>query len=130
MMKAVHKYSGNGKYKICLDVTETEGHGLICVLTGGELPHLGGVALASPGTELHGSLLSSCDVWSVTIPGHKDTELAQMLAKKLCTATQEPVSVNAGVHVNGAQKEEVEQLCANSMKTVELFLSEYLAQEH
>lgn len=30
-MKAVHKYSGNGKYKICLDITETEGHGLICV---------------------------------------------------------------------------------------------------
>lgn len=117
---------GNGKFQIKLDAHLTDGNGLMIIIMGGELPHLGGVALASPGVVLHNKVLSHCDMWTMTVPGHKDVELAQTIAKKICIATGEPVMVSLGVHVDDASAEEIRTLCDNCMRVTDLFLDKYL----
>lgn len=47
-----------------------------------------------------------------TVPGHKDAEAAAV-ARRLCIATGEPVSVAAGIHVDDAGPEQIEVLMQN-----------------
>lgn len=127
MIREIHgKTYGKGKYAVNLEIFDTQGSGLVVFASGGEFPHLGGVALASPGIELHGGILSSCDLWTMTVPGHKDAELARNIAKKLCKATGESVSVSVGIHTDHATNEEIKVLCDNAMMAADLFLEEYL----
>ncbi len=116
---------GAGKYAVSMSVHVTTGNGLAVFISGGERPHLGGVALASPSTEIDGQQLSSCDLWTLTVPGHKDAQLAQKIAKKLCTALGEPVSVSLGVHVEHATMDDIKLLCDNVEAAADLFLKEY-----
>ncbi len=124
----ISKTYGTGKYMVNISVHVTKGAGLAVFISGGESPHLGGVALASPGVMLDGQVLSRCDLWTVTVPGHKDAELAQKAAKKICIATGEPVSVSLGIHVDNAADEDIKRLCDHAEAAVDLFLKEYLRQ--
>ena len=117
---------GDGKYIVNISVHDTNGSGLAVFVRGGDKPHLGGVALASPGIEMHGRTLSKCDLWTITGPGHKDAELAQRIAKKICIASGEPVSVSLGIHVENATPEEIELICSNVDAGVDVFLQKYL----
>ena len=117
---------GNGKYIVNISVHDTNGAGLAVFVRGGDKPHLGGVALASPGIEMHGRTLSKCDLWTITVPGHKDAEFAQRIAKKICIASGEPVSVSLGIHVENATPEEIELICTNVDEGVDVFLQKYL----
>lgn len=105
-----------------LTVHETDGHGLECLLTGGELPHVGGVAVASPRPKTSGTGLT-CDMWVVSLPGHKDAELAQPLAKRLCIASEQPVSLTVGLHVDHADEADIQALCENCHQAVEQYLA-------
>lgn len=128
-MRTISKSYGSGKFRIRLDAFSTAGHGLTVVITGGESGHLGGAALANPGIAVHGKILSHCDLWTLTVPGHKDAELAQKVAKTICTSTEEPTLVSAGIHVENASKEEIKLLCDNCMKAVDSFLNEYCGEK-
>jgi len=102
--------AGEGDLRVTLSVTDTDGQGLVCFLYGGTLPHVGGHALASPGPLLHGAQLSRADLWVTTVPGHKDADAAAAVARRLCIATGQPVSVTAGIHVDNATGDEVKAL--------------------
>ncbi len=117
---------GKGKHVVEVTVHDTDGWGLVVFVRGGEKPHLGGVALASPGGKAHGQKLSSCDLWTITVPGHKDAELAQKIAKKICKASGEPVSVSLGIHVEQAEAKDIELICMNADAAVTAFLQKYL----
>jgi len=69
--------------------------------------------------------LSSCDEWTLTLPGHKDFSVANAIAKKLCLATKEPVSISAGIHIDNASKEEIQTLFDNCIEAADLFLKQY-----
>ncbi|MBS5957850.1 MULTISPECIES: hypothetical protein [Clostridia] len=125
-MTMITETYGNGKYIVNISVHDTNGAGLAVFVRGGDKPHLGGVALASPGIEMHGRTLSKCDLWTITVPGHKDAELAQRIAKKICIASGEPVSVSLGIHVENATPEEIELICTNVDEGVDVFLQKYL----
>lgn len=116
---------GEGRYTVHLDAHTTNGAGLSVFVYGGDLAHLGGVALASPGVTLHGSRLSNCDMWTMTVPGHKDAELAQRLAKQLCVATGEPVCVSLGLHIDNATKDDIHTLCETAAIAAARFLEDY-----
>lgn len=118
-MRTFSVTAGEGELRVTLDVMATEGQGLACFLYGGTLPHVGGQALASPGPLLHGQQLSRCDLWTATVPGHKDAEAAGAVARKLCIAVGQPVSVAAGVHVDNATSEQVKQLYDNCLAAAE-----------
>ena len=103
---------GQGRTQVRLEALDT-GNGICLCLTGGEAPHVGGVVLAAPRPSLTGQG-NSCDLWTATVPGHKDVYLAQKAAGKLCTELQVNVS---------ATEQELEIIGENAMEA----LDEYIA---
>ena len=116
---------GEGRYQLRLRALAADGNGLVVFITGGERPHLGGTALASLPPQGCGDL-SNCDTWDITLPGHKDKELARELARKICLALGEPVSVNVGIHTDNASGEEIKCLCNQAEELAERFISQYI----
>lgn len=114
--------AGQGRFQVTLTVHETGGHGLECLLTGGELPHVGGVAVACPRPKTSGTGLT-CDMWVISLPGHKDAELAQPLAKRLCVASGQAVSLTAGLHIDHAGQADIQALCDSCRQAVERYLA-------
>lgn len=121
----INIYAGNGKYRITLDVYSTDGHGLSGFLHGGTLSHVGGVALVTPGALVDGKKLSSCDEWTITVPGHKDFAAANAVAKKICLAVNEPVAICCGIHIDNAGSEDVKILMDNCSTAADMFIEQY-----
>lgn len=113
--------AGEAPFRITLAVHETAGHGLACVLTGGELPHVGGAVFAFPSPRLEGEG-NTCNLWTACAPGHKDDFAAGLVAKMLCEATGQNVCVTAGIHVDRAGDAEIRTLCANCRLVAEQYL--------
>jgi len=61
------------------------------IITGGDKPHIGAVALGIPSKD--GSIISTN-----TLGGHKETELALRAAKKISEKRQVIVNVSCGIH--------------------------------
>ena len=112
-MRTVSVTAGKAPLAVTLNVISTDGQGLACFLYGGTLPHVGGQALASPGPMLHGEQLSRVDLWTATVPGHKDAEAAAAVARILCLECGEQVSVAAGIHVDDATADDLGILLLN-----------------
>ena len=122
-MKSLRRINvGDGKFQVSLSVEETDGHGINCLLVGGEQPHIGGVAVASPRLKRDGEG-HTCDIWLVSLPGHKDAELAMTLVKLLCVSLLQPVCLTVGIHIEGATPEGIDELCNNSKKAVTEYLN-------
>lgn len=113
---------GEGDFAVTAEATSTAGEGLSCFVYGGTLPHVGGMALAAPGPTLHGRQLSRADVWSATVPGHKDAEAARQVARRLAIALQQPVSVSCGIHVDDATADDLALLGRNIDGAVDALL--------
>lgn len=110
---------GDGDMRVTLEAATTDGQGLCCFLYGGTLPHVGGQALACPGVAVRDRQLSRCDLWTATVPGHRDVEVAAAVARRLCLAYDEPVSVTAGIHVDDATPEQVQTLYDNCLRAAD-----------
>ena len=106
---------GEGRYQVRFRVLTADGNGLVVFITGGERPHLGGTALASLPPQGCGDL-SSCD-------------MARELARKICLAVGEPVSVNVGIHTDNASGEEIRYLCSQAGELAERFISQYIVNK-
>lgn len=113
--------AGEAPFRVTLTVHETDGHGLACVLTGGELPHVGGAVFAFPSPRLEGDG-STCNLWTACAPGHKDDFAARLVAKMLCEATEQTVSVSAGLHVDNAGEAGIRTLCDNCRLAAQQYL--------
>ena len=124
-------HAGEGRCAITLEATVApNGQGIACFVYGGEVPHVGGTALAAPGPLLNGKRLSRADVWTATVPGHKDAVLAQTVARRLAIACQTGVSVAAGVHVEDATPDDLRHIGANADAAVEDLLHELGVSEN
>ncbi|OPZ71061.1 MAG: hypothetical protein BWY80_01396 [Firmicutes bacterium ADurb.Bin456] len=70
-----------------------------CVaITGGEIPHLGAVALGVPRPSLQDSGRTSATVSVLTLTGHKEDEIARPAAYFLASRLKTPVVVSCGIH--------------------------------
>lgn len=74
------------------------GRDLCVAVTGGDRPHLGCAALASPHPGITDPSVSSATVSTLNLPGHRDDRLADSIAKTLSSALSRPVAVLCGVH--------------------------------
>lgn len=81
--------------------------------------------MAAPAAKIRGKRLSGCDLWVSTVPGHKDAEAAAAVARRICLATREPVSVVAGIHVDNATAEQIQRLLAACEAACDAFLARY-----
>jgi hypothetical protein len=78
---------------------------------------------------LHGSQLSRADLWVATVPGHKDAEAASAVARRLCIACGQPVSVAAGIHVDDATPEQVKTLYGNCLAVADAAVAQLSVEE-
>lgn len=74
------------------------GEDLCVAVTGGDRPHLGCAALALPHPGITGPSIPSATVSTLNLPGHRDDQLANRMAKALSAALSHPVAVLCGVH--------------------------------
>ncbi len=68
------------------------------VITGGEIPHLGAVALGVPRPSLKDPGRISATVSVLTLTGHKEDEIARPAALFLASSLKAPVVVSCGIH--------------------------------
>lgn len=88
---------GEGKYTLTAEIVDT-GEGLSVTLTGGDKTHVGGIAISTPDGKVE----------QISLPGHRDVEVAAPMAKRLAEKYRVPVSVVAGIHINNATAEDIE----------------------
>jgi len=115
--------AGEGKHRISLEVHFTDGRGLCIFLHGGERPHVGGVALAVPREKSSHDGLTT-DTSLLCAPGHKDVILAADIAKIIAIASNQIVTVTAGVHVDNADANSLQLLTANAQMAARTFITE------
>lgn len=121
-MRTVVATVGEGRLKVTCQLTTTDGQGLVAFVYGGERPHVGGQALAAPAAPIGERRLSSCDLWSATVPGHLDVEVAAAVARRLCLDAHEVVSCTVGIHVDGASAAEIDRLCSSALEAAQAAL--------
>lgn len=114
-MKPIELHEGSGRTRVRLSA-EYMGSDLIVRLYN-ENPHAGAVALA----EYHpDERRASTSV--LTRYGHKDDTVAQLAAHKICRHIKKPVCAIAGIHVDCATPEEIEEILRNCARLVDRFL--------
>ncbi|MFW9946583.1 MAG: hypothetical protein ACFFBZ_12970 [Promethearchaeota archaeon] len=106
------------KWKVDLNSFEM-GDGLVLMLTGGNKPHIGAVALAIPYKQTSSASLLS-------VYGHKDGEIAKPIAEKVSKVIRKTIVVIVGIHLDNATKEDIQQFINNSNNEVDKFLNDYV----
>lgn len=87
------------------------------------MPHIGAVAVAVPRKSLIGDGSNSASASVICITGHKEDEIARQIALRLSSEWQCVVTVSAGVHIDGAKKDDIDKLCANMHELSENFIN-------
>lgn len=97
------------------------GNGWHLLCHGGSQPHVGGVSLAQPYWGSNGNITAS--VSSISIIGHKDTELGNWIAGYIAKRTGLVTVVVCGIHFEDISKAEIsaimdigERLCSRFLE--------------
>lgn len=108
--------------------THWVGPDLVVMVTGGELPHVGAVAMAAPRPSLADPALTSATASVFTYPSHKEDRLAQAIAELLSARLETRVVVTAGCHWDNLDREGIKQVSANGRRLAQELLAALLAQ--
>ncbi|WP_027356343.1 prenylated flavin chaperone LpdD [Desulfofundulus thermocisternus] len=114
--------AGEGKHRVQLQATLT-GDGIILTLLGGEKPHIGAMVMSIPRPSMADPRKLSCNSTLVPRLGHKEDEIVKPLAEKLAKASGQVVVAIAGLHVENAQKEDINLLIDNSWQVMQQLLN-------
>ena len=108
---------GVGKYKVTLMAIES-GEDIIVTIYGGELPHIGAVAIsiARPSLEKPNKISSSTSVF--TLIGHKEDQIAKEIAESITKTTKKNNVTIVGLHIQKATKEDINCLILNTKDLV------------
>ena len=116
MLRVYRSTAGRGRLRVsALAVPTVEG--VLVAVFGGERPHIGAVALAVPHPRSRGGKPTTAS--TLTLPGHRDDEIARPASEEAAGRLGVPVVVAAGVHVDGAERWEIARLVENSLRAVE-----------
>jgi hypothetical protein len=83
------------------------GNDLCVVIAGGEVPHLGAVAVAQAPPSLQDNSKLSASTSVITLLGHKEDENARNVAHLLAANLNKNVAVCCGIHVDDITAEEL-----------------------
>jgi hypothetical protein len=95
-----------GRIKINLKALAI-GQDLCVIITGGNKPHLGCVALSVPRPGLADPKVSSSTTSVLNLTGHKDDEAARRVSHLLSSRLNKNVAVICGIHVENITPEEI-----------------------
>lgn len=85
------------------------GDDLSILIQGGDTPHIGAVSLGVPYTKSH-SKKTYVSASNISLPGHQDAVITDLIAKKTATALNKTVAVIGGIHYESISIEEIEAL--------------------
>ncbi|MDQ0204305.1 hypothetical protein [Pectinatus haikarae] len=128
-MKKISLKVGEGKHHVCLH-TVFCGKDAILSIAGGDVPHIGAVAVAVPRKSLTGDGSHSASVSVICIAGHKEDELARSIALRLSALWFCNVTVSAGIHINDVEKEDIVILRKNIEELVENIIDKVKDEMH
>ncbi len=116
---------GRGRHRIW-GTALLSADGLSVNLVGGDMPHIGSVAISipHPSTADPGRVSSTTSIF--TIPGRREDAIAQPLATRLARAFNKVAVVVAGVHVNGATSRDFSAVLANCEEAEQRIVSALL----
>ena len=95
------------------------GDDLVVMISGGEKPHVGAVAIGIPRSSLANPENISATASVFALVGHKEDDLARIMARKLAASLQRNVVVTVGIHVDQILPEgigSIEQSCRNILE--------------
>ena len=98
---------GEGKYKVNLERKEL-GDDLVYILSGGEKPHIGGIAISQPTKETK----------VIRLKGHYDVIVLKPIAEAASGKFGRRVVVLGGVHVDNATQKEINLLVKNCKELI------------
>ncbi len=101
------------------------GPDLLVYIWGGEAPHIGAVAMATPRPSLADPQVTSATASVFAYVGHKEELLAKEAAEELAAALETRVVVTAGIHWDDLEAEAIPVVLENSRELV-LLLKERL----
>jgi len=96
---------GDGKYRLWVK-EEILDKGIILIVGGGQVSHIGSIVLAEP--------RKTSQVFN--LPGHKEEKIARNFAEKTCVKRKMPVLCVCGIHIDDATKEDIKILESNAKK--------------
>ncbi len=105
--------------RILLDVRAIiVGEDIDILISGGDKPHIGAVAVAQTVPCLHkdGNTVS---ISIITLPGHKDDVIARMAAQTVARTTGGNVVVSCGIHISGITEDEIETVIEISREMID-----------
>lgn len=111
-MKHLSYEAGDGIYRIEADVLIC-GRDISAAICGGDTPHIGAVALASPRMSLADKEKTSASASVICVTGHKEDELARAAALKLAARFSCQTTVVAGIHIDDATGDDIKVLWKN-----------------
>lgn len=77
---------------------------------GGDIPHIGALALGIPRPSLEDKNKISSSVSVLTITGHKEDAIVQKIAKVLSSTLNSTVVVSCGIHINNITFSDIQDL--------------------
>jgi hypothetical protein len=83
------------------------GRDLAVALAGGDRPHIGAVAVSQPRPSHLEDGGTSATTSVITLPGHKEDDLARTLAARLASELDVTVCVACGIHLDRIRPEEL-----------------------
>jgi gallate decarboxylase subunit D len=112
-----------GEGSLCLNSTtiKTE-DGINIFIGGGEKIHIGTTVISQPRPSLTGDGSSSCTTSVINLLGHKDDEIAIPIAEEICKHFKETTVVTAGVHIDNATAQHIEQLKNNRAQITSMII--------
>jgi hypothetical protein len=119
MLKISQVETGEGLHKVAASITLC-GKDVAVNVGGGDTPHVGAAAVASPRPSLKkdGSISASASV--LCVMGHKDDLPARAAALRLASELNTNVVVSVGLHIDDATAEDFTAIQANFDALIDL----------
>ncbi|MEM2890685.1 MAG: hypothetical protein QW358_05060 [Candidatus Hadarchaeum sp.] len=117
MKKHLRISAGSGKHKVKLALL-LAGKDLVAVISGGNYPHVGAVAVAIPRPSLKNPNKMSATSSTFTLIGHKDDGIAKTASEELARELNRVVVASAGIHLNNASEADIQKLVQNARQAV------------
>lgn len=114
--------AGTGRHRIWGSAFLSHG-GLAVNLVGGEVPHIGAVAVSIPRPSRADARQRSATTSVITVVGHKEDELARPIAAELARTLDRTTVVVAGVHIRRAGPADLARIFENAGRAVEVIIA-------
>jgi predicted transcriptional regulator len=109
---------GKDKYKVKLTAFRS-GEELTVIISGGEKPHIGAIAISIPRPSLKDSNKVSASTSVFTLVGHREDELSKQIAENITKVTEKVTVTIVGLHIDKATSQDIESLNQNTQKVVD-----------